>query len=136
MPDLLIELLSEEIPARMQAKAAEDLRRLVTDGVVEAGLTYAHAVAHATPRRLCLALEGLSDASPTTREERRGPREGAPEKALEGFMRGAGVGHEALELREEKKGRFWFAAIVREGRPASEIVAEVLERTIRGFPWP
>ena len=85
MPDLLIELFSEEIPARMQARAADDLRRLMTDGLVEAGLTYAHATAFATPRRLALAVEGLTAESPNLREERKGPREGAPEKAVEGF---------------------------------------------------
>ncbi|PZX15214.1 glycyl-tRNA synthetase beta chain [Palleronia aestuarii] len=136
MPDLLIELFSEEIPARMQARAAEDLRKLVTDGLVEAGLTYAHAGAFATPRRLALALEGVMERSPDTREERRGPKVGAPEKAVEGFLRGAGVAREALEIRDEKKGQVYVATIHRAGRPAAEIVAEVLERTIRGFPWP
>ena len=136
MPDLLIELLSEEIPARMQPRAREDLRRLVTDGLVEAGLTYAGARAFSTPRRLALAVQGLSERSPTTREERRGPREGAPVKALEGFARGAGVAVEALELREEKRGRFHYATVVNEGREADAIVVEVLERAIRGFPWP
>ena len=136
MPDLLIELLSEEIPARMQRKAAADLKRLMTDGLVEAGLTYAGAVAHVTPRRLALAVQGLTDHSPTTTEERRGPREGAPEKALGGFLRGAGLTRDQLELREDKKGRTWFATITHEGRPAAAIVAEVLERTIRDFPWP
>ena len=136
MPDLLIELLSEEIPARMQPRAREDLRRLVTDGLVEAGLTYTGARAFSTPRRLTLAVQGLSERSPTAREERRGPREGAPAKALEGFARGAGVAVEALELREEKRGRFHYATVVNEGREADAIVAEVLERAIRGFPWP
>ena len=136
MPDLLIELLSEEIPARMQPRARADLRRLVTDGLVEAGLTYADARAHSTPRRLALAVGGLSERSPTTREERRGPREGAPDKALEGFARGAGVAVADLELRPGRKGAFHYATVVREGRPADAIVAEVLEATIRGFPWP
>jgi glycyl-tRNA synthetase beta chain len=136
MPDLLVELFSEEIPARMQARAAADLRRLVTDGLVEAGLTYAHATAHHTPRRLALAVEGLSPASATTREERRGPKFGAPEKAVEGFAKGAGVLPADLEARETPKGQFWFATVVSEGRPAAAIVAEVLEATIRGFPWP
>lgn len=136
MPDLLIELFSEEIPARMQPRAADDLRRLMTDGLVEAGLTYAGAAAFSTPRRLTLALEGLSAASPTLREERKGPRVGAPEKAIEGFLRGAGVGREALEVRDEKKGQVYVATITRPGRAADVIVAEVLERTIRDFPWP
>jgi len=136
MADLLIELFSEEIPARMQTRAAEDLKKLVTDGLVEAGLTYAGAKALSTPRRLTLALEGLSANSPTLREERRGPKVGAPEKALEGFMRGAGVTRDQLEEREEKKGSFYYATVVTEGRPATTITAEVLEKTIRNFPWP
>lgn len=136
MPDLLIELLSEEIPARMQRRAAEDLKRLLTDGLVEAGLTYAGATAHCTPRRLALAVQGLTDRSAESVEERRGPRCDAPEKAIEGFLRGAGVAREDLEVIEEKKGRFYAARIRRPGRPAPEIVAEVLEGTIRGFPWP
>ena len=136
MPDLLIELLSEEIPARMQPRARADLKRLVTDGLVEAGLTYAGAEAFSTPRRLALTVHGLSERSPTTREERRGPREGAPDKALEGFARGAGVSVADLELRAGKKGAFHYATVVSEGREAAAVVAEVLEATVRGFPWP
>ncbi len=136
MPDLLIELFSEEIPARMQARAAEDLQKLVTGGMVDAGLTYASAAAFATPRRLCLTVEGVVAESPTLREERRGPKVGAPDKAIEGFLRGAGVTRDQLEEREEKKGTFYYATVVKEGRPAAEIIAKVLEKTIRGFPWP
>ncbi|MCR9086140.1 MAG: glycine--tRNA ligase subunit beta [Rhodobacteraceae bacterium] len=136
MPDLLIELLSEEIPARMQAKAADDLRRLMTDGLVEAGLTYAGAAAFATPRRLTLTVQGLTAESPTTREERKGPRADAPEKALAGFLRSTGLSRDQLELRDDKKGQVFFATIERAGRPADAIVAEVLEHTIRNFPWP
>lgn len=136
MPDLLIELFSEEIPAVMQARACEDLKKRMTDGLVEAGLTYAGAAAFATPRRLTLALEGLLSESPTLHEERKGPRVDAPEKAIEGFLRGAGVAREDLEVRDEKKGQVYFATITKPGRPASEIVAEVLDDTIRNFPWP
>ncbi len=136
MSDLLIELFSEEIPARMQARASEDLKKMVTDGLVEAGLTYAHAGAFATPRRLTLTIEGLLDKSPDVREERKGPRSDAPEKAIEGFLRGAGVSREDLIEREEKKGTILYAIIEKKGRPAAEIVAEVLEKTIRTFPWP
>ncbi len=136
MPDLLIELFSEEIPARMQGKAAQDMQRLITDGLVEAGLTYGGAQSFATPRRLTLAVEGLTAQSPTLREERRGPKVGAPEKAIEGFCRGAGVDRADLVERDEKKGRFYFATVVTPGRPAAEIIAEVLEKTVRGFPWP
>ncbi|WP_425280275.1 glycine--tRNA ligase subunit beta [Roseivivax halodurans] len=136
MPDLLIELFSEEIPARMQTRAAEDLKARMTDGLVDAGLTYAHAAAFTTPRRLTLAVEGMLAQSPTLKEERRGPKVGAPEKAIEGFLRGAGVAREDLVEREEKKGSFYFATVTTPGRPADEIVAEVLEATIRNFPWP
>jgi len=136
MPDLLIELFSEEIPARMQTRAAEDLKARVTGGLVEAGLTYSHAAAFSTPRRLTLAVEGLLAASPAQREERRGPKVDAPEQAIEGFLRGAGVAREALEERDTPKGRMFFAIIDKPGRPAEEIVAEVLEATIRDFPWP
>ncbi|WP_424939255.1 glycine--tRNA ligase subunit beta [Aliiroseovarius sp. S253] len=136
MPDLLIELFSEEIPARMQTRAAEDLKKLVTDGLVEAGLTYAGAAALSTPRRLTLAVEGLLAQSPDTREERKGPKVGAPDKAIEGFLRGAGVTRDQLEERETPKGAVYFATIEKSGRPAAEIIAEVLENAIRNFPWP
>ncbi|MFB9150352.1 glycine--tRNA ligase subunit beta [Roseovarius ramblicola] len=136
MPDLLIELFSEEIPARMQGRAADDLKRLMTDALVEAGLTYAGAAAYSTPRRLTLSVHGLLAESPTTREERKGPRVDAPEKAVEGFCRGAGVAREDLEVRDEKKGQVYFATITRPGRPAAEIVAGELEKVIRQFPWP
>ncbi|UOA26527.1 glycine--tRNA ligase subunit beta [Pseudosulfitobacter sp. DSM 107133] len=136
MPDLLIELFSEEIPARMQTRAAGDLKKLVTDGLVEAGLTYASAAAFSTPRRLTLTIEGALAASPTTVEERKGPKADAPEKAIEGFLRGAGLTRDDLEERDTPKGKILFAKITKPGRPAAEIVAEVLERTIRNFPWP
>ena len=136
MPDLLIELFSEEIPARMQARAAEDLKKRMTDGLVEAGLTYAGAAAFSTPRRLTLALEGLLAESPTLREERKGPKVGAPDKAIEGFLRGAGLTRDQLEERDTPKGAVYFASVVKPGRPAAEIIAEVLEDTIRNFPWP
>ena len=136
MPDLLIELFSEEIPARMQSRAAEDLKKRMTDGLVEAGLTYAGAAGFSTPRRLTLAVEGLLAESPTVREERKGPRTDAPEKAIEGFLRGAGVSRDDLEVRDEKKGQVYFATITKPGRPAAEIVADVLDDVIRNFPWP
>ncbi len=136
MPDLLIELFSEEIPARMQARAAADLKRLVTDGLVEAGLTYASAGAFSTPRRLALSVEGVLSESPTIREERKGPRVDAPDKAIEGFLRGAGVSRDDLEVRDDKKGQVYFAIIEKPGCPAADIIAQVLETTIRNFPWP
>ncbi|MGJ5618512.1 glycine--tRNA ligase subunit beta [Sulfitobacter sp. MF3-043] len=136
MPDLLIELFSEEIPARMQRRAADDLQKLITNGLVEAGLTYASAAAFSTPRRLTLAVEGMLDASPRQIEERKGPKADAPEKAIEGFLRGAGLTRDQLEERETPKGAILFAKIEKPGRPAAEIVAQVLEQTIRNFPWP
>ncbi len=136
MADLLIELFSEEIPARMQAGACDALKRMVTDGLVERGLTYADAQAFATPRRLALAVHGLTEHSPTTREERRGPKVGAPEKAIEGFLRSTGLRMEDLETRDDKKGQVYIAHVVTEGRAAAAIVAEVLEHAIRNFPWP
>ena len=136
MSDLLIELFSEEIPARMQARAREDLRRLVTDGLVAAGLHYKSAGAFSTPRRLCLTIEGLSDESPTLREERKGPAVGAPDAAVQGFLRATGLELDQLERRDDKKGQVYFAVIEKPGRRAPEIVAEVLESAIRNFPWP
>ena len=136
MPDLLIELFSEEMPARMQGRAREDLKKLVTDGLVEAGLTYAHAQALSTPRRLVLALEGLTKESPNLREERKGPKTDAPQPAIDGFLRSTGLTLDQLEVRDDKKGQVYFAVTEKAGRPAAEIVAEVLERTIRTFPWP
>ena len=134
--DLLIELFSEEIPARMQPRAREDLKRMITDGLVDAGLTYASAGAFSTPRRLALAVEGLTAESKPVREERKGPRTDAPEKAIEGFLRSTGLTLDQLERRAEKKGEVFFAVIEKPGRRAAEIVAEVLDATIRDFPWP
>ena len=136
MADLLIELFSEEIPAGLQAPAAQNLKKLLTNGMVEAGLTYASASAFHTARRLTLVVEGLLDASPTVQEERKGPKVGAPEQAIDGFLRGAGLSMDDLEVRDDKKGQVYFAKITKPGRPAAEIVAEVLEATIRNFPWP
>ncbi|WP_405050573.1 glycine--tRNA ligase subunit beta [Sediminimonas sp.] len=120
----------------MQARAAQDLKARMTDALVEAGLTYAGAVAHHTPRRLVLSVQGLLDQSPTLREERKGPRVDAPEKAVEGFLRGAGIDRSQLQERDDKKGRVYFAVIEHPGRPAAEIVAETLENVVRNFPWP
>lgn len=136
MADLLLELFSEEIPARMQVRAAEDLKKLVTNGLVEAGLTYASAAAFVTPRRLCVTVEGLSAESPNTREERKGPRVDAPEKAVEGFLRSTGLSRDMLEERDDKKGKVFFAVMEKSGRNASDIVAEVVPTVVRSFPWP
>jgi glycyl-tRNA synthetase beta chain len=136
MPDLLIELFSEEIPARMQARAREDLRKLVTDGLVEAGLTYAGAGAFSTPRRLTLSVAGLTAESRPVREERKGPATTAPAAAVEGFLRATGLTPDRLERRADKKGETFYAVLEKPGRKAEAIVAEVLEGVIRGFPWP
>ncbi len=136
MPDLLIELFSEEIPARMQARARDDLRRMVTDGLVAAGLTYASAGAFSTPRRLTLSVEGLTAQSRPVREERKGPATTAPQPAIDGFLRSTGLTLDHLERRADKKGETFYAVIERPGRDAAAIVAEVLETTIRTFPWP
>lgn len=135
MADLLIELFSEEIPAGMQTKAADDLKRLMTDDLKEAGLTFDGAEAHATPRRLVLHVTGLPLSTPDVSEERRGPRADAPEKAIEGFLRGAGVAREDLVEREDKKGSFLYAIIEQKGKVTSDVIADVLNATVRGFPW-
>ncbi|MEM9210283.1 MAG: glycine--tRNA ligase subunit beta [Pseudomonadota bacterium] len=134
--DLLLELFSEEIPARMQAKACDDLKRLVTDGLVERGITYASAGTFATPRRLTLVVEDVLERSPDLKEERKGPRADAPEKALEGFLRSTGLTKDQLELRDDKKGQTYFAMIEKPGRPASEVIAETIPEVVLNFPWP
>lgn len=136
MPDLLLELFSEEIPARMQARARDDLRRLVTEGLVQAGLTYASAGVFSTPRRLALTIEGMTGESPALREERKGPRVDAPPAAIEGFLRSTGLTRDQLVMRDDKKAQVYFAVIQKPGRPAAAIVAEVVEQVIRTFSWP
>jgi glycyl-tRNA synthetase beta chain len=138
MPDLLLELFSEEIPARMQARAADDLRKMVTDRLVDAGLVYEGATAFATPRRLALAVQGIPARQPDLKEEKKGPRVGAPEAAVQGFLKSAGLGSiaEAIVQRDPKKGDFYVALIEKLGHPAIEVLAEILPVVIRTFPWP
>ena len=138
MPDLLIELRSEEIPARMQRKAAGDLRKFVTDALVEAGLTYEGAREYWTPRRLTLDIRGLTARSADVREEKKGPRTDANEKAIEGFLRAAGLTSisEAQVQSDPKKGDFYVAILTKPGRAAEEIVADVMPGIIRNFAWP
>jgi glycyl-tRNA synthetase beta chain len=138
MPDLLLELRSEEIPARMQRKAAGDLRKLVTDALVDAGLTYEGAQEYWTPRRLTLDIRGLTAKSADLKEERKGPRIDAPEKAIEGFLRGAGLASvdQAKIVSDPKKGEFYVAIIEKPGRAAEAIIADVMPGIIRDFPWP
>ena len=137
MPDLLLELFSEEIPARMQARAAEDLRKRVTDRLVDAGLAYEGAKAFVTPRRLALAVHGVPVRQPDVREEKKGPRVGAPENAIAGFLKAAGlksIGE--AKVQPDKKGDFYVAVIEKPGRAAIEVIANILPDVIKGFPWP
>jgi glycyl-tRNA synthetase beta chain len=138
MPDLLIELFSEEIPARMQARAAEDLKKLVTDRLVGAGLTYEGAKAFATPRRLALAVQGVPGRQPDVKEEKRGPRVGAPEGAIQGFLKAAGLTSigEAKVEKDAKKGDFYVAVTEKKGRPTIEVIGEIVPEVVRTFPWP
>jgi glycyl-tRNA synthetase beta chain len=138
MPDLLLELRSEEIPARMQRKAAGDLRKMVTDGLVEAGLTYEGCQEYWTPRRLALDVRGVTARSRDVREEKKGPKVGAPQAAVDGFLRSAGLTDiaEAHIHSDPKKGDFYVAHIVRPGRGAEQIIAELVPAVIRAFPWP
>ncbi|HEY2243361.1 MAG TPA: glycine--tRNA ligase subunit beta [Xanthobacteraceae bacterium] len=137
MPDLLLELFSEEIPARMQARAAEDLRKAVTDRLVEAGLSYDGAKAFVTPRRLALAVQGVPVRQPDRREEKKGPRVGAPEQAVAGFLKAAGLKSLAeAKVQPDKKGDFYVAVIEKPGRPALEVISEILPEVVKTFPWP
>lgn len=138
MPDLLLELFCEEIPSRMQRRAADDLQKLITGGLVDAGLTYEGARAFATPRRLALTVNGLIARSPDLVEERKGPRVGAPDKAVEGFLRGAGLASidQASVVSDPKKGDLYVARITRPGRPAEDVIADLVPDVVRRFPWP
>jgi glycyl-tRNA synthetase beta chain len=138
MPDLLIELLSEEIPARMQARAADDLRKLVTDKLTGAGLGCEGAKAFATPRRLALAVAGVPARQPDVREEKKGPRVGAPEGAIQGFLKAAGLKSikDAKVEKDAKKGDFYVAVIEKKGRAAIEVIADIVPEVVKTFPWP
>ena len=137
MPDLLLELFSEEIPARMQARAAEDLRKLVTDRLVDAGLVYEGAKAFVTPRRLALAVQGVPVRQPDVKEEKKGPRVGAPAGAIEGFVRAAGLKSiEEATVKPDKKGDFYVAVIEKPGRPAIEVIGRIVPEVVKAFPWP
>jgi glycyl-tRNA synthetase beta chain len=137
MPDLLLELFSEEIPARMQARAAEDLRKAVTDRLVDAGLVYEGAKAYVTPRRLALAVYGVPVHQPDSREEKKGPRVGAPETAIAGFLKGAGLKSlRDAKVQPDKRGDFYVAVIERPGRAALDVIAEILPEVVKSFRWP
>jgi glycyl-tRNA synthetase beta chain len=138
MPDLLLELFSEEIPARMQARAADDLRRMVADKLVAEGLVYEGIKAFATPRRLALTVHGIPARQPDLKDERKGPRVGAPDAAVQGFLKATGLASldEATIQKDPKKGEFYVALIERPGRDAIDVIADILPVIVRTFPWP
>ncbi|WP_426412335.1 glycine--tRNA ligase subunit beta [Bradyrhizobium ganzhouense] len=137
MPDLLLELFSEEIPARMQAKAADDLRRLVTEKLVAEGLVYEGAKAFATPRRLALTVHGIPARQPDLKTERRGPKVGGPDAAVQGFLKATGLKSlDEAKIQRDPKGDFYIALIEKAGRDAIDVLAEILPVIIRTFPWP
>ena len=137
MAELLLELLSEEIPARMQTRAAEDLKRLVCDGLKGAGIGFEEARAFATPRRLTLVVEGIPAIRDDVSEERRGPRVGAVDQAVQGFLKGAGLASlDQAEKRDTGKGEFWFAVVTRKGGPTAEALPQVIDAAMKALPWP
>jgi glycyl-tRNA synthetase beta chain len=136
MPDLLLELFSEEIPARMQMQAGKDLERLIVGALSDRGLLFEGARAFAGPRRLTLAIAGLPAKQADVTEEKKGPRVNAPEKAIEGFLKSAGVSLDKCEKRNDGKGEFYVAMIHRKGRPTAEVLAEILPEQIAKLPWP
>jgi glycyl-tRNA synthetase beta chain len=137
MPDLLLELLSEEIPARMQVRAAADLQKMVTDRLVAAGLVYEGAKAFVTPRRLALWVHGVPARQPDIKDEKKGPRVGAPENAIAGFLKAAGLQSiEQAKVQPDKKGDFYVAVIDKPGQPTLDVIAEMISEVVRGFPWP
>ena len=137
MAEFLLELLSEEIPARMQTQAAEDLQRLVCDGLKGAGLDFTSARAFATPRRLALVVDGLPATRADVSEERRGPRVGAPDQAIQGFLKGAGLASlDQAEKRDTGRGEFWFAVTAKKGGPTAEVLPGIIEAAMKALPWP
>ncbi len=138
MPDLLFEVFSEEIPARMQAQAAEDLKKLVTQALVDRGLTYEGAASFVTPRRLALHIAGLPVQQPDVREEKKGPRVGAPEAAVQGFLKSAGLTSldQATIEKDPKKGEFYVAIVEKKGGATLDVLAEILPAVLKTFPWP
>jgi glycyl-tRNA synthetase beta chain len=137
MSELLLELFSEEIPARMQKRAGEDLVRLVTDALKQAGVEGKNARAYTTPRRLALVIDDLPEKTPDVKEERKGPKVGAPERAIEGFLRAAGLSSiDEATVQEDKKGAFYVAVTEKKGRATADVIAEIVPATIRAFPWP
>src|ERR1044072_5938990 len=137
MPELLLELFSEEIPARMQAKAADDLRRIVTDKLVAEGLVYEGAKAFATPRRLALTVHGIPARQAHLKQERRGPKIGAPDAAVQGFLKAAGLKSlDEAKVQRDPKGDFYIALIEKPGRATLDVLTDILPVIVRSFPWP
>ncbi|MGB6441214.1 MAG: glycine--tRNA ligase subunit beta, partial [Methyloceanibacter sp.] len=137
MAELLLELFSEEIPARMQPRAADDLARLLGDGLKSAGLNFDAVRSFATPRRLTVVVDGLPACSPDVSEEKKGPRIGAPDAAMQGFLKSAGLKSlDQAETRSDKKGNFYVALIERPGRPTPDVVAGIVPEIVHNFPWP
>lgn len=137
MPDLLLELFSEEIPARMQRQAAENLKKLVTDALVNGGLVYEGAKAFVTPRRLALSIHGLPAKQPDLKEEKKGPRVGAPDGAIQGFLKAAGLASiSEAKVQHDKKGDFYIAVTEKKGRATQDVIAELIPSIVRSFPWP
>ena len=138
MAELLLELFSEEIPARMQARAAADLQKLVTDALVDHGLTYESAKAHVTPRRLALCVDGLAVRTADQKEDRKGPRIDAPEQAVQGFLKSAGVTLDQCDVEEDKKGKgaFYVVRINKPGQETPDVIAAIVPDVVRKFPWP
>ena len=137
MAELLIELFSEEIPARMQAKAAEDLKKMLADRFAAAGLNHENLESFSGPRRIGAVAENVGDKTADVREERKGPRVGAPDKAVQGFLRGAGLDSlDQCKIESGPKGEFYVALIEKPGRPAAEVIAEALTDIVKSFPWP
>src|ERR1700742_2798378 len=137
MPELLLELFSEEIPARFQRRAAEDLKKAVTDALVGAGLVYEGAKAFVTPRRLALTVAGIPARSPDLKEEKKGPRVGAPQPAIDGFLKSAGLTSldQAKIVFDPKKGDSYVAVVEKKGAEAPKLLADILPRVVSNFPW-
>jgi glycyl-tRNA synthetase beta chain len=136
MAEFLLELFSEEIPARMQARAAEDLKSLVTDALKAAGLAFGRAEAFVTPRRLTLVVDGLPAVRPDVAEERKGPKVDAPSQAIDGFLKATGLTLDQCEQRDTPKGKIWFASLTIPGGPTADLLPEVIRKAILGLPWP
>ncbi|MGF6230009.1 glycyl-tRNA synthetase beta chain [Inquilinus ginsengisoli] len=136
MAEFLLELFSEEIPARMQARAAEDLKSLVTDALKAAGLAFGRAEAFVTPRRLTLVVDGLPAVRPDVAEERKGPKVDAPQQAIDGFLKATGLTLDQCEQRDTPKGKIWFASLTIPGGPTADLLPEVIRKAILGLPWP